>query len=121
MTALDTSTYVPTIHAPDGGWGDGDHDTIAQAIEEYGLTCMQVDDGGVWQMRTPINKKSISVENGGEGASRFGFKRITSLGTCAPAASGNTPAAVETTTEAERAPAHAGRDHALLSLSLIHI
>ena len=85
MTSLDTATYVATIHAPDGGWGDDDHDTIAQAIDEYGLTCMQVDDGGVWQMRTPINKKSISVENAGEGASRFGFKRITSLGTCAPA------------------------------------
>lgn len=121
MTDLDTATYVATIHAPDGGWGDDDHDTIAAAIDEYGLTCMQVDDGGVWQMRTPINKKSISVEGAREGgASRFGFKRITSLGTCAPAASGNTPAAVETTTEAERAPAHADRDHALLSASSAH-
>lgn len=116
MTALDTSTYVATIHAPDGGWGDDDHDTIAAAIDEYGSTCMQVDDGEVWQMRTPINKKSISVENDGEGASRFGFKRITSLGTCAPA---STPAPVKQQ-ETETAPAHAGRDHALLSASSAH-
>lgn len=119
MTTLDTSTYVATIHAPEGGWSDDDHDTIAQAIDEYGLTCMKVDDGGVWQMRIPINKKSISVEGVREcGASRFGFKRITSLGTCAPDRD-TTPAPVEQQAT-ETAPGHAGRDHALLSASSAH-
>lgn len=119
MTALDTSTYVATIHAPEGGWSDDDHDTIAQAINEYGLTCMKVDDGGVWQMRIPINKKSISVEGVREcGASRFGFKRIRSLGTCAPAR--DTTPAPAGQQETETAPGHAGRDHALLSASSAH-
>lgn len=124
----DTTTYTPVLTAPEGGWTYENKLELEQKANDQDLQFARTTKGEIWRIALyQFNKKSITLNDGRTpphgGRQRIRYEELESLGACRHdhEDTGDTakddpedePAAAE-------APAHAARDHALLSASGAH-
>lgn len=124
----DTTTYTPVLTAPEGGWTYENKLELEQKANDQNLQFARTTKGEIWKIALyQFNKKSITLNDGRKqphgGRQRIRYEELESLGTCRH----DHEDTGDTTTEdpedepaAAEAPAHAERDHALLSASGAH-
>lgn len=123
--------YVPLIEAPatDGGFSNVNVITLQEQLDHHEVTHVRTKQGKVWKVFTQLNKKSVPLNNGGDGPQRVNFGSVESFGVMAtpgeeaknmpeniptspPRASGQQSNSLETLNSS-----HADRAHAILSAS----
>ncbi len=128
-----THQYVPLIEAPadDGGFAVVNVVTLQEQVDELEVTHVRTRQGKVWKIFSLLNKKSVPLNNAGDGPQRVNFSTVESFGVLRAAEviladKGPEDDAHEgyDGDEPEPAPApavaHADRAHALLSASGAH-
>lgn len=115
-----STVYRPRIRGP---WTHEDKNKLEAEIAEHHLTHLKTTDGQVLQFRTPLNAKSVPLNDATTPQTRVGYQRLASLGVMeqldtTPAE--DTPPAAAGGEEQPTTPAHTERDHALLSASSAH-
>ena len=104
---------------------DLEENIIRQGIEESittkGATHVRTHSGAVWKIFDRLNKKSVPLNNAGNGPQRIGFAKVESFGILEDEKQG-TPGEKQEKPEQGSgvAPTHSDRAHALLSASSAH-
>lgn len=123
--------YVPLIEAPadDGGFAVVNVVTLQEQVDELEVTHVRTRQGKVWKIFSLLNKKSVPLNNAGDGPQRVNFSTVESFGVLRAAEVVLADEGPEADAhegydgdEPEPAPAvaHADRAHALLSASGAH-
>lgn len=102
---------------------DLEENIIRQGIEESitmkGATHVRTHSGAVWKIFDRLNKKSVPLNNAGNGPQRIGFAKVESFGILEDEEQG-TPGDKQEKQGGGADPGHSGRDHAFLSASSAH-
>ena len=137
--------YVPILEAPadDGGFSTVNVVTLQEQVDELEVTHVRTRQGKVWKIFSLLNKKSVPLNNAGDGPQRVNFSSVESFGVLgtpegeeetaqAPRTdetptgeTQNNPSSEVARTETENMPenipaGHQDRAHALLSASGAH-
>ena len=130
--------YIPLIHTPESGnFADINVITLQERIHNVGVTHVRTKQGKVWKIFQLLNKKSVPLNNGGDGPQRVNFGSVESFGVIQeeepeprteetpPGETQNNPSSEVARTGSENMPeniptGHQDRAHAILSASGAH-
>lgn len=102
-------TDVIIRHSADEPFTPQDRDRLQADIDHYGLDHIRTDTGKIFHIRTPLNAKTVPLDDPSATTTRTPYSRVVSFGTYEPK------------TQDDTTPAPLGqRDHALLSASSAH-
>ena len=74
-------TYQPLIGAEGLDFDEGaTRQSVEDAIVTQGATHVRTTSGDVWKIFTKLNKKSVPLNNAGNGPQRIGYAKVESFG-----------------------------------------
>ena len=118
---METGTYLPKILADDVDFDAPDEvKALDASLTEYGLTHVKDKSGRVWKVLGKLNRKSVPLNNAGDGPQRINFTSVSSFGVMSPPGPTDYAKAVEAgdTVAAEEAAQQAREDKANLLASV---
>ena len=98
-----TEVYVPLLDATSIDFtNDDERAGVEKTITQAGITHIEDDRGDIRKIFGRLNKKTVPLNNGGDGPQRITFDKVKTFGTME---------------EKKDEVQHAGRAHAILSAS----